>query len=189
MPHNDPTLTFVNAGMCQFKGAILGTDAPPDKRVANAQKCIRMSDLSVVGRDGSHHTFFEMLGAWSFNDYFRQEAISMAWQLVTGPLALPPERLYVTYFGGCDHLGLPPDEETRALWLETGISAERVLPFGAKDNFWEMGASGPCGACTEIHYDHQGGSPQERAALVNAGHNDLVEIGNVRRLCISQILI
>jgi alanyl-tRNA synthetase len=177
MPHNDPTLAFVNAGMCQFKAAILGSEPPVAARATNAQKCIRMADLKEVGVDGHHQTFFEMLGAWSFGDYFRREAVQMAWQLVTGPLGLPADRLYVTYFGGCQELGLPADEETRNVWLEAGVDPERVLAFSGEHNFWSMGAAGPCGPSTEIHYDHRGGD--FRPECVNAGRDDLVEIGNV----------
>lgn len=184
-PNNDPTLPFVNAGMNAFKGVFLGKDKPPGSAsingkssVANSQKCVRVggkhNDLESVGTDGTHHTFFEMLGNWAFNQaYFKEEACSMAWELLTGPYGLPKEKLFVTYFGGSDELG--PDLHTRDIWRGLGLKHSHILPFGAKDNFWEMGAAGPCGPCTEIHFDHAGLGPK----LVNAGNDHLVEIWNL----------
>ncbi len=182
VPHGDPSLAFTNAGMNQFKSAILGLSDPPAPRVVNSQKCIRLggkhNDLEVVGSDGHHHTFFEMMGNWSFGDYFKAEACRMAWTLVTEVYGLPKDRLFVTYFGGSEELALEADEETREVWRSLGVPPDRVLAFGAEDNFWEMAASGPCGPCSEIHYDHVGGG-DSRAGMVNRGRDDLVELGNL----------
>ncbi|XP_014910232.1 alanine--tRNA ligase, mitochondrial isoform X1 [Poecilia latipinna] len=185
-PRGDPSLLFVNAGMNQFKPVLLGTVDPRSqmalwRRVANSQRCVRAggkhNDLEDVGRDGTHHTFFEMLGSWSFGDYFKEEACRMAWSLLTEHYGIPADRLYVSYFGGDASSGLSADQETRDIWLHLGVPASRVLPFGLKDNFWEMGDTGPCGPCTEIHYDHVGG--RNAAALVNAGGAEVVEIWNL----------
>lgn len=150
LPKDDPTLLFTNAGMNQFKDVFLGTGSRPYARAADSQKVIRVSgkhnDLDEVGRDTYHHTFFEMLGNWSFGDYYKKEAISWAWELLTKVWGLPKDKLYATV-----HY---TDEEAEALWPEvTEIAPERVLQFGDKDNFWEMGDTGPCGPCTEIHID------------------------------------
>ncbi|KAH8351401.1 hypothetical protein KR059_001438 [Drosophila kikkawai] len=185
VPFCDPTVAFVNAGMNQFKSVFLGTAEAPHKRVVNSQKCVRVggkhNDLSVVGTDGYHHTFFEMLGNWSFGDYFKREACAMALELLRGPYNIDPGRLYVTYFAGDKVLGIPADLECFEIWRSLGFPASRILPFGCTDNFWEMGATGPCGPCTEIHIDHRPdlGSVEQRAKLVNAGRADLTELWNL----------
>ncbi|TAJ08648.1 MAG: alanine--tRNA ligase, partial [Planctomycetota bacterium] len=160
-PQDDPTLLFTNAGMNQFKDVFLGTGTRPYKRAVNSQKCIRVSgkhnDLEEVGVDHYHHTFFEMLGNWSFGDYFKRDAIQWSWELLTQIYALPKDRLWVTVFGGDQNDGLPADEEAAKLWRElTDIDPRRILRFGRKANFWEMGETGPCGPCTEIHFDTGG---------------------------------
>ncbi|XP_068414503.1 alanine--tRNA ligase, mitochondrial isoform X4 [Eschrichtius robustus] len=184
-PRGDPSLLFVNAGMNQFKPIFLGTVDPRSEmagfqRVANSQKCVRAggrhSDLEDVGRDLSHHTFFEMLGNWAFRGvYFKEEACSMAWELLTQVYGIPEDRLWVSYFGGDPKAGLGPDLESRDIWLNLGVPASRMLSFGPQENFWEMGDTGPCGPCTEIHYDLAGGvgAPQlvELWNLVFMQHN------------------
>ncbi|KAL1131758.1 hypothetical protein AAG570_011371 [Ranatra chinensis] len=181
-PYNDPSLEFVNAGMNQFKNVFLGIAPPPALRATNSQKCIRIggkhNDLNTVGHDSYHHTFFEMLGNWSFGDYFKKESCEFAWNLLTSqPYSLEPDRLYTTYFGGDASLNLPPDNETKEIWEKIGVHKNRIIPFGLKDNFWEMGSSGPCGPCTELHYDHKG--TVARPDCVNRDLQDLTELWNI----------
>lgn len=189
VPMDDPTLLFTNAGMNQFKTIFQGTSTPVHVRVADTQKCLRVSgkhnDLDEVGRDTSHHTFFEMLGNWSFGDYFKAEAIEWAWQFLTETCGLPKESLWATYFGGDAKEGLEIDRETRELWPDkAGIPTSQVLPFGRKDNFWEMGDTGPCGPCSEIHIDlgeafcSMKGVPGHTCA-VNAGCGRFIELWNL----------
>ncbi|XP_049793473.1 alanine--tRNA ligase, mitochondrial isoform X2 [Schistocerca nitens] len=182
VPFCDPTVPFVNAGMNQFKGIFLGQIAPPCLRAANSQKCIRVggkhNDLHAVGADGHHHTFFEMLGNWSFGDYFKETACELAWKLLTGPYGISRDQLYVTYFGGSEELGLSADTETYEIWRKLGIPANRILPFGTTDNFWEMGSVGPCGPCTEIHIDHVNGR-KDVQNRVNKGFSDVTELWNL----------
>ena len=156
VPNDDPTLLFSNSGMAQFKEVFLGTGVRDYNRAVNSQKCIRASgkhnDLEDVGNDNYHHTFFEMLGNWSFGDYFKKEAIEWAWELMTGVWGLPKNRLWATVFEGGD--GVEADEEAETLWrTSTGINPDQVLRFDKKDNFWEMGEVGPCGPCSELHID------------------------------------
>ena len=182
---NDPTLMFTNAGMVQFKDFFLGTKRTEVKRIANTQKCLRVSgkhnDLEEVGYDSYHHTMFEMLGNWSFGDYFKEEAINWAWELLTEVYGLEKERLFVTVFGGDDNEGLGKDSEAATLW-KTHVPDERILYCGKKDNFWEMGETGPCGPCSEIHIDLR--SEEERrlkpgADLVNMEDPMVIEIWNL----------
>jgi alanyl-tRNA synthetase len=158
VPVGDETLLFANAGMNQFKDVFLGLKSAECRRAANSQKCIRVSgkhnDLEEVGKDTYHHTFFEMLGNWSFDDYFKAEAIEWAWELLVEVWGIDGEKLWATVFGGDKSDGLPADEKAKKLWPKvTPIPSERVLAFGRKDNFWEMGETGPCGPCSEIHID------------------------------------
>jgi alanyl-tRNA synthetase len=175
IPHGDPTLLFTNAGMNQFKDVFLGEGTREYPRAADTQKCIRVSgkhnDLEEVGRDTYHHTFFEMLGNWSFGDYYKREAIMWAWELLTGVWKLPKHRLWATVF--------TTDDEAFELWKEvTDIDHSHILRFDEKDNFWEMGDTGPCGPCSEIHMDLTPGG-NAPASLVNAGDPRLIEIWNL----------
>ncbi|EHQ31114.1 alanine--tRNA ligase [Mucilaginibacter paludis] len=181
---NDPTLMFTNAGMNQFKSIFLGEEPVKFPRVADTQRCLRVSgkhnDLEEVGIDSYHHTMFEMLGNWSFGDYFKKEAIAWSWELLTEIYKLDKSRLYVTYFEGDEKEGLAADTETLELWREF-VADDHILPGNKKDNFWEMGETGPCGPCSEIHYD--GRTDAERAqidgaTLVNGVDDSVMEIWN-----------
>jgi len=182
---NDPTLLFTNAGMNQFKDYFLGNRTPEHSRIADTQKCLRVSgkhnDLEEVGVDTYHHTMFEMLGNWSFGDYFKQEAIAWGWELLTEVYGIDKDKLYVTVFGGDEAEGLPMDQEAYDFWKQH-VTEDRILMGSKKDNFWEMGDTGPCGPCSEIHVDCR--TEDERAAiagstLVNADHPQVIEIWNI----------
>ncbi len=182
---NDPSLLFTNSGMVQFKDYFLGNSIPASKRIADTQKCLRVSgkhnDLEDVGLDTYHHTMFEMLGNWSFGDYFKKEAIGWAWELLTEVYQLPKERLYVTVFGGDKSDNLPVDEEAKELWKQV-VAEERILHGSKKDNFWEMGEQGPCGPCSEIHIDLRPDAEVKKTPgkdLVNSDHPQVVEIWNL----------
>jgi alanyl-tRNA synthetase len=182
---SDPTLLFVNAGMNQFKDYFLGNKVPSSRRIADTQKCLRVSgkhnDLEEVGIDSYHHTLFEMLGNWSFGDYFKEEAIQWAWELLTEVYRLPKDRLYASIFEGDKADGLEPDYEAKDIWRKY-MDDSRILSYDRKDNFWEMGETGPCGPCSEIHIDLR--SDEERkaidgAGLVNKDHPLVIEIWNL----------
>ncbi len=193
VPKDDPTLLFTNAGMNQFKPLFLGEEnqlkhnGKKWKRAADTQKCIRVSgkhnDLEEVGHDTYHHTLFEMLGNWSFGDYFKKEAIAWAWELLVDTWGMEPDRLYATVFAGDDADGLPTDDEAVELWKsETSIKHDHILKFDKKDNFWEMGETGPCGPCSELHIDLR--SQEDRNAvdgstLVNMDDPRVIEIWNL----------
>ncbi len=157
VPQNDPTLLFTNAGMNQFKDVFLGLEKRDYTRATTSQKCVRAggkhNDLENVGFTNRHHTFFEMLGNFSFGDYFKKDAIAYAWELITSPklFGIPREKLYVTIFKGEN--GVERDAEAYDLWVAQGVAKDRIYEFGAKDNFWQMGDTGPCGPCSELHYD------------------------------------
>ncbi|MBM3418127.1 MAG: alanine--tRNA ligase, partial [Bacteroidetes bacterium] len=181
---NDPTLMFTNAGMNQFKDYFLGYQVPRNRRVANSQKCLRVSgkhnDLEEVGVDTYHHTMFEMLGNWSFGDYFKEDAIAWAWELLTEIYKIPVDRLYITVFEGDAKDNVPRDEESYNIWKKF-ISEDRIILASKKDNFWEMGDTGPCGPCTEIHVDLRDESERLKINgrdLVNRDHPQLIEIWN-----------
>lgn len=192
-PKDDPTLLFTNAGMNQFKPIFLGEQPGYKKegevwhRVVDSQRCIRVSgkhnDLEEVGRDTYHHTLFEMLGNWSFGDYFKREAIRWAWELLVDEWELEPDRLYATVFGGDEEDGLPVDEESIELWKsETGIADDHILKFDKTDNFWEMGNTGPCGPCSEVHVDLRPDEERTKkpgAELVNMDDPKVMEIWNL----------
>lgn len=182
---DDPTLMFTNAGMNQFKEYFLGNKKPVAVRVTDSQKCLRVSgkhnDLEEVGKDTYHHTMFEMLGNWSFGDYFKKEAIAWAWELLTEEFGIDKDRLYVTFFEGASDDGLAEDGEARKLWKEI-VPEDRIIPGSKKDNFWEMGDQGPCGPCSEIHIDIRSAEERSRISgreLVNKDHPQVVEIWNL----------
>src|SRR5678809_1298025 len=154
VPGDDPTLLFTNAGMNQFKDLFLGRERREYKRATTSQKCMRVSgkhnDLDNVGPSHRHHTFFEMLGNFSFGDYFKEDAIKFAWELLVDELKLDPKRLWFTVYEG--DAEVPPDEDAERFWEQVGAPRERILRFGRKDNFWQMGETGPCGPCSEVHY-------------------------------------
>ena len=181
---NDPTLLFTNAGMNQFKDYFLGNGTPVSTRIADTQKCLRVSgkhnDLEEVGVDTYHHTMFEMLGNWSFGDYFKEEAIAWCWELLTEVYGIPKDKLYVTVFGGDAAENLPMDQEAYDFWKQH-VAEDRILMGSKKDNFWEMGDTGPCGPCSEVHVDCR--TDEEKAqvdgkTLVNADHPQVIEIWN-----------
>ena len=184
LPANDPTLLFANAGMNQFKDVFLGVEKRDYARAASSQKCLRAggkhNDLDEVGKTARHHTFFEMLGNFSFGDYFKEDAIRFAWELLVGEYKLDPRRLWFSVFEGDAEVA--PDEEAAALWEKVGAPRERILRFGRKDNFWQMGDTGPCGPCSEIHY-FMGEDPedpeQNRAEFVNGPGDTTMEIWNL----------
>jgi alanyl-tRNA synthetase len=181
---NDPTLMFTNAGMNQFKDYFLGNSIPDNRRIADTQKCLRVSgkhnDLEEVGHDTYHHTMFEMLGNWSFGDYFKEEAIAWAWDLLTNVYKIDKSRLYVTVFEGDEADGVPRDDESIDIWKKF-IDEDRIILANKKDNFWEMGDTGPCGPCTEIHVDARLDSDRAKSdgkAFVNQDHPQVIEIWN-----------
>ncbi|MDD2636257.1 MAG: alanine--tRNA ligase [Bacteroidales bacterium] len=181
----DPSLMFTNAGMNQFKDVFLDIRKPEYERLANSQKCLRVSgkhnDLEDVGRDTYHHTMFEMLGNWSFGDYFKAEAIEYAWELLTEVFKIEKERLYITVFGGDTNDNMPVDTEAEKIW-EKFVPKDRILHGSKKDNFWEMGETGPCGPCSEIHIDLRNESERQQINgrdLVNLDHNEVIEIWNL----------
>ena len=184
---NDPTLMFTNAGMNQFKDIFLGNNQPKSPRVANSQKCLRVSgkhnDLEEVGHDTYHHTMFEMLGNWSFGNYFKKEAIEWAWEFLNGRLGIPSDRIYATIFEGSPGENVPKDDEALRFWKKCfPKSTNRIIEGSKKDNFWEMGETGPCGPCSEIHVDIR--DDNERAKipgheLINKGHPLVIEIWNL----------
>ena len=182
---DDPTLMFTNAGMNQFKDYFLGNRIPKFKRIANSQKCLRVSgkhnDLEEVGVDTYHHTMFEMLGNWSFGDYFKKEAIEWAWELLTEIYKLDKNRLYITVFEGDSKDKLERDNETVEFWKKF-VPENRILFCSKKDNFWEMGDTGPCGPCSEIHIDLRPDTERQKmdgSQLVNKDHPQVIEIWNL----------
>lgn len=182
---NDPTLMFNNSGMAQFKDFFLGNGTPPSKRIADTQKCLRVSgkhnDLEDVGFDTYHHTMFEMLGNWSFGDYFKKEALEWSWELLTGVYKLPKERIYVSVFEGNPEEGVPFDQEAFDIWKGLIGDENRIILGNKKDNFWEMGDTGPCGPCSEIHIDLRSQEEVDKISgkdLVNNDHPQVIEIWN-----------
>jgi alanyl-tRNA synthetase len=184
LPANDPTLLFTNAGMNQFKDVFIGAETREYKRATSSQKCIRAggkhNDLDEVGKTARHHTFFEMLGNFSFGDYFKEDAIKFAWELLVDEYKLDPARLWFSVFEG--DAEVPADDEAVELWVKVGAPRERILRFGRKDNFWQMGETGPCGPCSEIHYymgDHPEDPTFNKREYVNGPGDDTIEIWNL----------
>ena len=184
LPANDPTLLFTNAGMNQFKEVFLGNEKRDYVRAVTAQKCIRAggkhNDLDEVGKTARHHTFFEMLGNFSLGDYFKKEAIEYAWDLLVNEFKLEKSRLWFTYFEGDDEV--PADEEARDLWIQVGAAPERILPFGRKDNFWQMADTGPCGPSSEVNYylgDEPDNPEKNSAYWVNGPGDTTIEFWNL----------
>jgi alanyl-tRNA synthetase len=183
VPANDPTLLFTNAGMNQFKDVFLGLEKRDYKRATTSQKCVRAggkhNDLENVGFTNRHHTFFEMLGNFSFGDYFKEDAIKYAWDLLVNEFKLDPARMWFSVYGGDDEVAA--DEDAEKFWEQVGAPRERILRFGRKDNFWQMGETGPCGPCSEIHY-YMGPDPSDAencAANVNGPGDTITEIWNL----------
>ncbi|KAF7326396.1 Alanine--tRNA ligase [Mycena venus] len=185
IPLNDPSLLFANAGMNQFKPIFLGTVDPRSematlKRAFNSQKCVRAggkhNDLDNIGKSSYHHTFFEMLGNWSFGDYFKKESIAQSWEVLTAVYKLPKDQIYATYFEGDAENGLEPDLEAKQHWLEQGMAEDHIVPGSSKDNFWEMGKTGPCGPSSEIFFDCVGG--RNASHIVNQDDPNVIEIWN-----------
>ncbi|MBL4703407.1 MAG: alanine--tRNA ligase, partial [Flavobacteriales bacterium] len=182
---NDPTLMFTNAGMNQFKDIFLGNSPAKTPRICNTQKCLRVSgkhnDLEEVGVDTYHHTMFEMLGNWSFGNYFKKEAIQWSWELLTKVYKIDPSRMYVTIFEGDKKDGTSLDIEAYDLWKAL-IDEDRIIKANKADNFWEMGETGPCGPCSEIHVDLRSDEDRSKVdgkSLVNADHPHVIEIWNL----------
>ena len=182
---DDPTLMFTNAGMNQFKNIILGNDPVTFSRACDAQKCLRVSgkhnDLEEVGHDTYHHTMFEMLGNWSFGDYFKEGAIDMAWEYIVNVLHIDPKDLYVTVFEGSKEDHIERDNEAEAIWLKH-LPKDHIIEGNKHDNFWEMGDTGPCGPCSEIHVDSRSQEEKETVPgyqLVNKDHPQVIEIWNL----------
>ncbi len=184
LPANDPTLLFTNAGMNQFKDVFLGVEKREYVRACSSQKCVRAggkhNDLDEVGKTARHQTFFEMLGNFSFGDYFKEDAIKFAWEFLVDELKMDPQRLWFTVFGGDEQVSA--DEDAERLWEQVGVPRERILRFGRKDNFWQMGETGPCGPCSEIHYylgEHPENPEFNRIELVNGPGDTTMEIWNL----------
>src|SRR5947208_2072881 len=181
VPADDPTLLFTNAGMVQFKRVFLGEERPPYVRATTCQKCVRAggkhNDLENVGHTARHLTFFEMLGNFSFGDYFKADAIRFAWELLANVYKLDMNRLWFTVFEGDG--AVTADSEAAELWVKAGASPDRVLRFGKKDNFWSMGDTGPCGPCSEIHYFRGNDMSKNVPDLVNGPGDDTMEIWNL----------
>jgi alanyl-tRNA synthetase len=183
LPANDPTLLFTNAGMNQFKDVFLGIEKREYVRACSSQKCLRAggkhNDLDEVGKTARHQTFFEMLGNFSFGDYFKEDAIKFAWDFLVNEMKLDPARMWFTVFEGDDQVG--PDEDAEKFWEQVGAPRERILRFSAKDNFWQMGETGPCGPCSEIHYymGPDASDTENCAANVNGPGDTITELWNL----------